>query len=133
MIETTPVPTTSRVSAARYRPREYLVSGFTFGGSPSVPMKPTESIREAARARAALRQSDMSFQIRQRMHDENVPMASVARIMGTTYDHLGKVLRGHVIMTLEDYELAIIVLDGYKDSAERKARRSVFEQKQRAR
>jgi hypothetical protein len=123
----------SRKSTARYRPREYLAPGIRFGGSQWVGLRGAIGYLEIARANASRLQSDMSFEIRKRMSEENVQMATLARAMNISYDHLGKVLRGQVIMTLEDHALALAILDGYKDSRERKERRSAIEQKHPAR
>jgi hypothetical protein len=123
----------SRKSSARYRPREYLAPGIRFGGSKGVGLKGAIGYVEIARANASRLQSDMSFEIRKRMDEESVQMATLARAMITSYDHLGKLLRGQVIMTFEDRELAMTILDGYRDSRERKERRPVIEQRNNAR
>jgi hypothetical protein len=112
----------TRPSGARYRPRDYLRPGVRFGGSEWIT--PTEVVgdHEIARAKAARAQNGLCFHIRRRMEIEGVPMKELAKIMGTSYDHLGKVLRGHVIMTFEDNELANTILDRYQAGRESRER-----------
>ena len=99
------------MTAAKYRPRDFLAPGVKFGANETVAPRLVAGLEDTARMRASLRQSNWSFLVRRRMELDGVALADLANEMGVTYDRLGKVLRGFVIMTLVDFELANTALD----------------------
>lgn len=73
-------------------------------------------VSEAA-LRAAKMQHHCAVQIRERMKEKKLTLKAYARATGSSYDRIGKMLRGEVIMRLEDIAIADIVLDEVSDFA----------------
>lgn len=57
------------------------------------------------------------------MKAKKLTLKAYARATGSSYDRIAKMLRGEVIMRLEDIAMADIVLDGVSDYASAEASR----------
>lgn len=99
------------MGVAKYRPMDYLAPGVKFGGSAKPEMKPVTGLPESARRRASREQSERAFAIRRRMLEERVSLTTMAEQMGYQYDRWTKVMRGYVLMTMEDDARAHLVLN----------------------
>ena len=98
--------------------QDYVVVEVKFGGAEEVLRREAIGDVEIARSVASLRQSRSAFVIRRKMLEEKVTLATLARAMHVSYDRLGKVLRGQVIMTFEDEALAHVILNNYQRTRE---------------
>jgi hypothetical protein len=108
------------VSTAKYRPSAFAELGYRFGASETIRWIEPKNYQEEARVRASKEQYIKAAAIRRRMAIEKVSLAELAREMATSYDHLAKVLRGYVIMTLEDDALANIMLNAHQQRREKR-------------
>jgi hypothetical protein len=91
-------------------PASYSLEPTAFGYAMTLRWKTSEDQIEAARIQASKIQHLYAVRIRQRMADESVTPKRFATESRISYDRLMKVLRGDVIMRLEDIASADLTL-----------------------
>jgi hypothetical protein len=100
------------VTDVRYRPRGYAVVPRDFGKKDLIQWRTVEGQLEIARLRAAQIQHKYSFEIQAGFRERGYFLQEYAHHAGSSYDRMAKMLRGDVIMRLEDLTIADIVLGG---------------------
>ncbi|WP_168626986.1 hypothetical protein [Cryobacterium sp. BB307] len=103
------------MSEPRYRPRDYCLDWHGFGKALHVRWRPLTGA-EASRIAAARMQHLWAVRIRERARAERIPLKMYAERVGTSYDRLLKLLRGDLIMRLEDVGMAELVLGDVVDA-----------------
>jgi hypothetical protein len=108
---------------SRYVPRDLSDEPAGFGRAAILKWKSSDSIGGAARIRAANIQHFYTIRIRKRITDELMTAKQFAAKSGISYDRLMKVLRGEMIMRLEDIAAADLILGEVSELAIRDANR----------
>jgi transcriptional regulator with XRE-family HTH domain len=72
---------------------------------------------ESARRRAALLQHHYVRRIRRRLKAKRMSVAAFAQVSGSSYHRMSRLLRGEVVMRLEDIAIADLVLDEISEFA----------------
>ena len=111
------------VTDSRYVPRDLSDQPAGFGRGENLIWKTSDVPVESTRIRAAKIQHFYSLRIRKRMADKPMSAKQFASESGIRYDRLMKVLRGEMIMRLEDIAAADLVLDEVSELAVRVANR----------
>ena len=93
----------------------------SFGRAEVLRWKTSDTIAGSARIRAARLQHFYAIRIRKRIIDERTTAKEFASKSGISYDRLMKVLRGEMIMRLEDIAAADLVLGEVSEFATRDA------------
>lgn len=96
----------------RFRPREYLRDPILFGRSEAAVWVEPTSNEEGARLRAAQLQHQYARRIKIRLRATGLTIGDFAQAVGGSADRTAKVLRGEVIMRIEDLSEAEFVLGG---------------------
>jgi hypothetical protein len=109
------------VTDSRYVPSSYSTEPRGFGRAEGLHWKTSNDVTELARIRASKLQHSYSVRIRKRMTDMSVSAKQFAAASGTSYERLLKVLRGDVIMRLEDIASADLVLGEVSEFAVQRA------------
>ncbi len=91
-------------------PRDLADEPDGFGRAQNLQWKQVENLEMAALRLASRRQHEYALRIRGRIRATNRSLKSYAREAGTSYDRLGKMLRGVIVMRLEDLATADIIL-----------------------
>ena len=104
-------------------PRNLSDEPGSFGQAEVLRWKSGESVGDATRIRAAKLQHFYSIRIRQRIKDKRLTAKQFASESGISYDRLMKVLRGEMIMRLEDIAAADLILGEVSELAIREANR----------
>lgn len=102
--------TVEGVTDSRYVPRNLSDQPAGFGHGESLIWKTSDVTVELTRIEAAKIQHFYSLRIRKRMVDKPMSAKQFASESGIRYDRLMKVLRGEMIMRLEDIGAADLVL-----------------------
>lgn len=108
---------------SRYVPRALSDEPGSFGRAEVLKWKNSDSIGGAVRIRAARIQHYYAIRIRRRISDERTTAKEFASKSGISYDRLMKVLRGEMIMRLEDIAAADLILGEVSELAIRDASR----------
>lgn len=106
---------------SRYVPRSLSDEPGSFGRAELLRWKTSDTIAGSARIRAARLQHLYAIRIRKRIIDERTTAKEFASNAGISYDRLMKVLRGEMIMRLEDIAAADLVLGEVSEFATRDA------------
>lgn len=101
----------STVDEAR-SPRDFTDEPESFGRAQSIQWKRVAPLEQEALLLAAQWQHASAVRIRWRIKATKSNLKTYARSAGTSYDRLGKVLRGVIVMRLEDIAVADILLGG---------------------
>lgn len=97
---------------ARYRPREFLKYPKSFGVHVDTEFVEPSSLNETAVVAASKLQHGYAIQIRKRAIERGIGLADYAVRAGMSYDRLTKLLRGEIVMRLEDIAMAELLLGG---------------------
>ena len=108
---------------SRYVPRSLSDEPGSFGRAELLRWKTSDTIAGSARIRAARLQHLYAIRIRKRIIDERTTAKEFASNAGISYDRLMKVLRGEMIMRLEDIAAADLILGEVSELAIREANR----------
>ena len=106
---------------SRYVPRSLSDEPGSFGRAEVLRWKTSDTIAGSARIRAGRLQHFYAIRIRKRIIDERTTAKEFASNAGISYDRLMKVLRGEMIMRLEDIAAADLVLGEVSEFATRDA------------
>ena len=93
----------------RYKPRDYCLEPELFGKRFELTWCEVEE-RENARLAAAQLQNEYAVFIRHQVRTQKKTLEVYAKAAGVSYDRLMKMLRGDVIMRLEDIGMAHYLL-----------------------
>lgn len=107
------------MSDPKYKPRDYCAEPGGFGRVISVEWLPAPNDRSAALHAAAVLQHHFALGIRQRLAARGLKPQLYAKAAGTGYDRLLKMLRGDVVMRLEDIAIADLILGQVSELARR--------------
>ena len=113
--------TVDGVTDSRYVPSSFSVEPRGFGRAENVHWKTSDDGIERSRIQASKLQHLYSVRIRKRMTEKSTSAQQFAALSGISYDRLLKVLRGDVIMRLEDIASADLILGEVSDFAVREA------------
>ncbi|TFB56756.1 hypothetical protein [Cryobacterium tagatosivorans] len=97
-------------------PRDLTEEPDGFGRVRALPWKTAVSRESEAFLLVAQRQHTYSVRIRRRIKETGSNLKAYAREAGTSYDRLGKLLRGVIVMRLEDIAMADVVLGGISEA-----------------
>ncbi|MFJ3490613.1 helix-turn-helix domain-containing protein [Leifsonia aquatica] len=93
----------SSVSDPKFRPREYMVDPAGFGRVESSKfLEPSGSIEDAVRIRASKWQHTFAYLTRDLMRAKRLNQKDLAARSHMSYDRVSRVLRGDVLLRLED-------------------------------
>lgn len=111
------------MSSPTFVPRDIAIEPRLFGRTAELDWKSVTDVRilcgpdvapTDARADAVLRAAQMqnrySFRVRSRLRTLRYPLKAYAEISGCSYDRTSKVLRGWLLMRLEDVAIADVIL-----------------------
>jgi hypothetical protein len=110
------------VPGPRYAPRDFTSEPAAFGRAARLTWPPPLTRKDAVRRRAAQLQHRYALRIRARLVAKRLNVSGYAKEAGTNYDRLARVLRGEVVMRLEDIALADLVLGEVSEDAQERAR-----------
>ena len=82
-----------------------------FGRGESIEWRRPNGAVEIRRLNTAKLQHMWALRIRRRLHEKKMKLKTYAKLSGNKYDRLSKVLRGAVLMRLEDLADAQLLLD----------------------
>ena len=105
------------VTNSKYAPRDSTFEPQGFGRVEQIRWKTGTLPTEKARAGAAQMQHVYALRIRQRIDARNWSAAQYAQLAGTSYDRLMKLLRGEIILRLEDIAMADLLVGEVSDGA----------------
>lgn len=108
---------------SRYVPRNLSEESIGFGRAEALRWKSSDSIVESNRIQAARVQHFYALRIRKRIADQLMTPKQYALKAGISYDRLMKILRGEMIMRLEDIAAADLILGEVSEIAVRAASR----------
>lgn len=93
-------------------PRDFTHDPAGFGRVQALRWKSTPSVEMEALSLAAQWQHAYAMRIREQISYTGSNLKAHARAAGTSYDRLGKLLRGVIVMRLEDIAVAEVLLAG---------------------
>lgn len=91
-------------------PRDFTDEPNSFGRARTLKWKHVETLEMGTLLLASRWQHEYALRIRHRIHATKSNLKTYAGEAGTSYDRLGKMLRGVIVMRLEDIAVADIVL-----------------------
>lgn len=101
----------------RYAPREYTDDPAAFGKAESLSWPQVTTTVERSRRRAAVLQHLYVRRIRQRLKAKRMKVADFAERSGSSYYRMSRLLRGEIVMRLEDIAIADLLLDEVSEFA----------------
>lgn len=105
------------VTNSKYAPRDATFEPQGFGRVEVIRWKAGTLPAEKARVGAAQMQHVYSLRIRQRIEERSWSAGRYAQLAGTSYDRLMKLLRGEIILRLEDIAMADLLVGEVSDGA----------------
>lgn len=100
---------------ARYRPREFTTEPAAFGVAKTIEWLEFNDKRRQAQRDAAQMQHKYAYRIRARVKANELTLTTFASKAGWTYERTARLLRGEVVMRLDDIAMAELVLEGVTD------------------
>jgi hypothetical protein len=86
----------------KFRPCDWAVDPQLFGRGAVIAWREADGDAELRELGTAKLQHMWAVRIRRRLSDKNLKLSAYAELSGSKYDRLSKVLRGVVLMRLED-------------------------------
>ena len=131
-----------RVTDPRYRPRDLARNSRQFGRDPDIEWLPATTLAEQVLQRAAELQHVYAQRIRERITStdpaqvgERGPrprsLKAYARLSGTNYDRLLKLLRGEIVLRLEDLAMADLIVGTVSEIARHNAHLAQLAQREK--
>jgi len=99
------------MSNPRYRPRDYTTEPSAFGRAAVIQWRHPNRDWAKDQAVAAWMQHVYAVRINKSLRDRGMSLADYAKETGQSYDKVSKMLRGEVIMRLDDIAQAHRLLD----------------------
>lgn len=90
------------MSDPRYIPRSWAQAPAQFGRRLELEWREAQGVDEASELAAARRQHELTYLIRRRLDEQAQPIRWLAEQMGASYDRTTKLLRGLVVMRIQD-------------------------------
>ncbi|TFC23374.1 hypothetical protein [Cryobacterium glucosi] len=101
----------------RYRPRDLSAEPLSFGRASLVAWRLADSPQSKALLIAAQLQHEYAIRIRAGIERTGSGLKAYASEAGMSYDRAGKMLRGEIVMRLEDIATADVILGGVSELA----------------